>query len=386
MLALYFGFWEYWNLRHKVTFDGVNRLIIVNDGVTQLDVQRDIYSAWKEWVLVETNARYLKAINTVGGDPTVAGQRLDVTYFLINGWKIKPYPGSYTLNIIGNIFDVDGGEIKVPADVTDSPNNITINTNTSVIVRQVNPQITVEGSGLTDEEAQTLSNIETSIAAQSSSLSTILYELQSPSGSCSSIENQLNLQSGSLSVILYELQSQSSSLADIINELNSQSSSLSNIETQFNLQSGSLSYIETQIDIQNSLLSTIDTNIVSQSISLSYIETQLGLQSGSIANIESILTANSGSGLTIDERTALFNIENKVISIENLLISPVTASLVDAQQQALFDIQTKVREIWKIHGLDPVNPMAVSKLGRSVDDIDQDFNDDGTTVTVTRNP
>lgn len=45
MLTTFFGFWDYWELRHKVTFDGVNKLIEVNPGVTSLDVQRDLYSA-----------------------------------------------------------------------------------------------------------------------------------------------------------------------------------------------------------------------------------------------------------------------------------------------------------------------------------------------------
>jgi hypothetical protein len=33
-----------------VTFDGPNRLIIVNDGETELEAERDIYSAWKRWM------------------------------------------------------------------------------------------------------------------------------------------------------------------------------------------------------------------------------------------------------------------------------------------------------------------------------------------------
>jgi len=158
MTGLYYGFWDYWNLRHKVTFDGVNKLILINDGETSIDIQSDIYSSWKEWNLIETNTKYLPALSTVGGEPTIEGQKLDVTYFLINGWRIKPYPGSYDLNLIGNIFEVNGGSIKVPADViANTPNNISISTNTSVIVRQVNGSTT---GGLTVEQDAALFNIE----------------------------------------------------------------------------------------------------------------------------------------------------------------------------------------------------------------------------------
>ena len=126
MFSLYYNYWEYWQLYHKVTFDGINKLILINPGETLVDVQEDIYSAWKEWMLLRSveNFRYVNAFNIVGGDPLTAGQFLDSTYFLINGWKIKPYAGSYTLTLIGNIFDVNGGEIKVDADVDPlNPNN-----------------------------------------------------------------------------------------------------------------------------------------------------------------------------------------------------------------------------------------------------------------------
>lgn len=161
-LHYFYNHWDYWNLRHKVTFDGVNKLIIINDGEVEIDVQQDLYSDWKEWVRLENNLKYLPPFNTVGGEPTVAGQRLDVTFFLINGWKLKPYQGTYDLNLIGNIFDVDGGTIKVPADINiNNPNNITINTNTSVIVRQIDATAAATGSGgLTDDESTALFNIE----------------------------------------------------------------------------------------------------------------------------------------------------------------------------------------------------------------------------------
>lgn len=178
-LTYFYSHWDYWNLRHKVTFDGVNKLILINEGEVSIDVQRDIYSAWKEWARLETNLKYLDPLATVGGEPTISGQRLDVTYFLINGWKIKPYQGTYDLTLTGNIFDVDGGSIKVPADVNRfNPNNITINTNTSVIVRQLDASSAVTGSGLTDAESEALFNIEGKVVSIFSGATPVSASLQ----------------------------------------------------------------------------------------------------------------------------------------------------------------------------------------------------------------
>ena len=165
-LHYFYNFWDYWNLRHKVTFDGVNKLIIINPEEVDIDVQVDLYSDWKEWLRLEENMKYLSPWSIVGGEPTLAGQRLDVTYFLINGWKIKPQPGTYDLTIDGNLFDVDGGSIKVPADVISpfTPNNITINTNTSVIVRRVETDSSGSGgivtASLVEDQREALFNIE----------------------------------------------------------------------------------------------------------------------------------------------------------------------------------------------------------------------------------
>jgi hypothetical protein len=47
MVNTWYGYWDYWKLYHKVTFDGARRLILINTGEVLLDVQKDIYSAWK---------------------------------------------------------------------------------------------------------------------------------------------------------------------------------------------------------------------------------------------------------------------------------------------------------------------------------------------------
>jgi hypothetical protein len=162
-LTFFYGFWEYWELYHKVTFDGVNKLILINPGETTVDVQEDIYSAWKQWMLLKNieNFRYLKPIDIVGGEPLPGDQALDSTFFLINGWKIKPYPGSYTLNIVGNVFDIDGGSIKTDADTTIGiQNNIAINTQTSAVVRRIQGSESNVTASLVSSQAAQLTSIE----------------------------------------------------------------------------------------------------------------------------------------------------------------------------------------------------------------------------------
>lgn len=192
MLNLYYGFWEYWNLYHKVTFDGEKRLIIINPGVTEINVQRDIYSAWKEWLLQQaySNKQYEEVMGVVGGDPTIGEQFLDTTFFLLNGWRLKPQPGSYTLNIDGNIFDVDGAAIFKPADVIEgNPNNININTNTSVIVRRIEHE--VEIAALSEAESDAIINTNDIVQGLDSKVDNLDTDITNLSGSLYSVNNHI---------------------------------------------------------------------------------------------------------------------------------------------------------------------------------------------------
>lgn len=99
----------------KWTADWVNRLFILKAGVTELDVQVDLYSDWKEEVKLSDNMKYWPAMRAVGGDPISDTQNLGSTYFLINGWKIRPHEADHELLITGNIFTDPAGEsIIVP--------------------------------------------------------------------------------------------------------------------------------------------------------------------------------------------------------------------------------------------------------------------------------
>jgi len=108
--STYYGSWNLWALHHKVTFDGPNRLILVNNGETAIDVGTDIYSDWKEWSLLEDYIKYPQAISVIGGEPLGAGQFVGSTYFLENGWRIRPWEGTHTLTIAGNLYTREAGE------------------------------------------------------------------------------------------------------------------------------------------------------------------------------------------------------------------------------------------------------------------------------------
>jgi hypothetical protein len=115
----------------KVTFDGPNKLIIINFGENDIDVKIDLYSDYKEWLLIGDNTKYLLAMTAIGGDPIGPGRFLGTTFFLENGWKIRPYEGNHTLTVTGNLFTRDGSSPFVP---TLGTFNVAINLSTSNLI------------------------------------------------------------------------------------------------------------------------------------------------------------------------------------------------------------------------------------------------------------
>jgi hypothetical protein len=92
-----------------VTFDGVNLLITLETGDTEVDAQVDLYSDWKEWVLLSDNAKYPQAFDVTGGDPTSATQSIAPYFFIRNdlGWRIKPPEEDIVISITGNLYARD---------------------------------------------------------------------------------------------------------------------------------------------------------------------------------------------------------------------------------------------------------------------------------------
>ena len=133
MLLFNFGYWEFWETyspvggpttetgpgapafgNQKVSFDGENKLILINFGETSINVGDDIYSNWKEWMQVRENAKFAQAMSAIGGQPTVGVQKVGTTYFLENGWRIRTWEGDHRLQLEGNLFTTEGDSPFVP--------------------------------------------------------------------------------------------------------------------------------------------------------------------------------------------------------------------------------------------------------------------------------
>lgn len=115
MLILNYGDWTFWEAYNppnyfgglKVTIDGPNRTITVNEGVTEIDIKIDVYSAWKMWVAEPNhqNSKYFAALRSIGGDDTIEGEKAGDIYFLINQWKFVYDPTETA--ITGVLFSDD---------------------------------------------------------------------------------------------------------------------------------------------------------------------------------------------------------------------------------------------------------------------------------------
>lgn len=97
-------------------FDGPNRIISEPAGVgnTTFELQRDVYSAWKRWVLNDDGRKYPQAFQVEGGNPIGStGLFTGKTILLVNGWKIQAAAHDHQLLLIGNLFS-DDGVVNVP--------------------------------------------------------------------------------------------------------------------------------------------------------------------------------------------------------------------------------------------------------------------------------
>lgn len=93
-----------------VVFNGANKIIQIDSGVTTLSV-RVLWTLWVDWFLTGDNSKFLPAFEQVGGDDidTTQGTKIPIYAFLVNGWKLKPQETNHTLTINDGILLVNGG-------------------------------------------------------------------------------------------------------------------------------------------------------------------------------------------------------------------------------------------------------------------------------------
>lgn len=99
------------------TFDGDNLIITLDSGIRNVDVEADLYSEWKEWVLLSTNSKYPPAFRTSGGDLLTPGINAGAYFFLRNdlGWRIKPPEENISIFVVGNLAPEDSQvEVLIP--------------------------------------------------------------------------------------------------------------------------------------------------------------------------------------------------------------------------------------------------------------------------------
>lgn len=154
-----------------VTFDPVNLLIVeINGGspaVNELNAV-EIYSEWKQTLLDDpSRLGWPQAFSEVGGDPRTLTQNLGTTFFLENGWRIRPAEYSHKLAVNGNLFTREPGQSIFVATAgsfnvhTETVVSNIIDTMTVGGVDQATVQAALTAQGYTTARAPKLDDIAT---------------------------------------------------------------------------------------------------------------------------------------------------------------------------------------------------------------------------------
>lgn len=89
------------------TFDGDAKTITLGAGVTSIDVEGEIYSAWKRWVRNSDGSKYDEAFDNSFGGNDVGGGKFVGAYFILRndlGWRIIPDATNHELEVVGNLY------------------------------------------------------------------------------------------------------------------------------------------------------------------------------------------------------------------------------------------------------------------------------------------
>jgi len=140
------------NLTEKVTFDADNRLIIVDNGITSLDAEVDLYSAAKRMWKDDVTLNKLKLpFRTVAGDP-LGGSRVVGAYFFLQNqvgadWRIRPSEADHELMIIGNLYSEDPTQPMITPTLGDY--TVTVHIEKSSLTQKL-----ISGSGVTQQDKE----------------------------------------------------------------------------------------------------------------------------------------------------------------------------------------------------------------------------------------
>jgi hypothetical protein len=98
----------------KFIFDGPNKEFVVKSGIQAIDVKVDLYSDWKEELLLNDNLKYLQALDAVGGEQIDPSTKVGLSVFLVNGWKVRPAEENSEVTFSnGNLYTDDQSEVFV---------------------------------------------------------------------------------------------------------------------------------------------------------------------------------------------------------------------------------------------------------------------------------
>lgn len=135
-----------------VTFDPTNKWILLPVG-TSITAQ-SIYNDAMDWVDSDEGIGHLVPMEAVGYANLGGGAYSDKIFILRNGWKLKPYDGTYTLTVTGTLLALD--EDDIPYDRTVPPDSGYVQW-----VFQVTSQgiVVAVGSGVTQQDKEDIADL-----------------------------------------------------------------------------------------------------------------------------------------------------------------------------------------------------------------------------------
>jgi hypothetical protein len=136
-----------------------------------------IYKAWKDWIVIDDNSKYLPAFDSAGGDP-VGAASLDNVYFLLtaNGWRIclQTFEPEVIFRIDGNIFPDVVGTPLFGYDYVTHGGHTHVETTVSTSARQIETGT----SGLTAGESADLAAVAAKVAAIQIAAGNVLADIR----------------------------------------------------------------------------------------------------------------------------------------------------------------------------------------------------------------